>query len=98
MPRGKSAPNYSIVYVNGTLTVNKATLTIKANDSKTTAPEGVQPPLHANQPVTANGDTITGVTETSGGAVMAEWAPPTSWPTRNRQSVEPTTSCTSMAH
>ncbi len=68
---GTGLGNYTIGYVNGTLTVNPATLTITANnDSKTygTLKTFGGTAFTETGLVTANGDTITGVTETSTGA------------------------------
>src|SRR5208337_762105 len=68
---GTGLSNYTIGYVNGTLTVNPATLTITANnDSKTygTLKTFSGTAFTETGLVTANGDTITGVTETSTGA------------------------------
>ena len=69
---GTGLGNYSISYVNGTLTVNPAPLTITANnDSKTYG----TPKTFSGTAFTAtglvNGDTITGVTETSTGAAAS---------------------------
>ncbi len=66
--------NYIITYVNGTLTVNPATLTITANNASKTY--GTLKSFSATAftgigLVTANGDTITGVTETSTGAPVS---------------------------
>src|SRR5208283_4968971 len=68
---GKRLSNYTIGYVNGTLTVNPATLTITAyNDNKTygTLKTFSATAFTETGLVTANGDTITGVTENSTGA------------------------------
>src|SRR5208337_1981018 len=68
---GTGLSNHTIGYVNGTLTVNPATLTITANnDSKTygTVKTFSGTAFTETGLVTANGDTITGVTETSTGA------------------------------
>ena len=68
---GNRLSNYTIGYVNGRLTVNPATLTIMANnDSKTygTLKTFSGTAFTETGLVTANGDTITGVTETSTGA------------------------------
>ncbi len=66
--------NYTITYVDGTLTVNPAALTITANDASkiygTTITFGAAAFTEIGL-VTANGDTITGVTETSAGAPMS---------------------------
>ena len=54
--------NYTITYVNGTLTVNPAPLTITANDdSKTygTLKAFARHRVHRDRPGEANGDTIT---------------------------------------
>ena len=84
---GDSGNNYAIVYVNGQLTVNPATLTITANnDSKTygttkTFATAFTYTIQVNgQPIPVTGtetnllisDTITGVTETSTGASASE--------------------------
>ena len=72
---GASDPNYTISYIDNTLTVNPATLTITANnDSKTYGAlksfSGTA--FTETGLVTANGDTITGgVTETSTGALAS---------------------------
>ena len=71
---GSGLSNYTISYVNGTLTVNPATLTITANnDSKTygTLKTFSGTAFTETGLVTANGDTITGVTETSTGAPVS---------------------------
>jgi Bacterial Ig-like domain (group 3)/MBG domain (YGX type) len=71
---GKGLANYIITYVNGTLTVNPAHLTITANnDSKTYGTLKTFTPTAFTEIglVTANGDTITGVTETSTGAPVS---------------------------
>ena len=71
---GSGLGNYTIGYVNGTLTVNPATLTITANnDSKTygTLKSFNGTAFTETGLVTANGDTITGVTETSIGAPVS---------------------------
>src|SRR5208337_1580465 len=68
---GTRLGNYTIGYVNGTLTVNPATLTITANnDSKTygTLKTFSGTAFTETGLVTVNGDTITAVTETSTGA------------------------------
>ena len=68
---GNRLSNYIVNYVNGTLTVNPAPLTITANnDSKPFGTVKTFSPTAFTQVglVTANGDTITGVTETSSGA------------------------------
>jgi hypothetical protein len=66
---GTGLNNYTVTYVNGTLTINPATLTITAdNRTKTYG----QPVIFAGTEYTtselANSDTITGVTLTSPGA------------------------------
>jgi predicted phosphodiesterase len=71
---GSGLSNYTIVYVNGTLTINPATLTITADDDSKTY--GMLETLGGasfteSGLVTANGDTITGVTETSAGAIVS---------------------------
>ncbi len=68
---GTGLSNYTIAYVNGNLTVNAAPLTITANNtSKTygTLATFSGTAFTETGLVTANGDTITGVTETSAGA------------------------------
>ncbi len=68
---GTGLSNYTIHYVNGALTVNTATLTITANStSKTygTVKTFASTAFMETGLVTANGDTITGVTETSTGS------------------------------
>jgi MBG domain (YGX type) len=68
---GSGLGNYTISYVNGTLTVNPAPLTITANnDSKPFGTVKTFSPTAFTEIglVTVNGDTITGVTETSTGA------------------------------
>src|SRR5208337_704249 len=66
---GTRLGNYTIGYVNGTLTVNAATLTITANDDSKTYGT---PKTFSSTAFTAsglvNGDTITSVTEISTGA------------------------------
>jgi hypothetical protein len=69
-PSGLASSNYAIVYVNGTLTVRPATLTITAdNASKTygTLATFSNTTFTETGLVTANGDTITSVTMTSAG-------------------------------
>ena len=71
---GTGLGNYTIMDVNGQLTVNPATLTITANnDSKTygTLKTFIATAYTYTGLVTANGDTITGVTETSTGASVS---------------------------
>jgi Ca2+-binding RTX toxin-like protein len=71
---GSGLANYTISYVNGSLTVNKATLTITANnDSKTYGTLKTFAGTAFTQVglVTANGDSVTGMTETSTGAPVA---------------------------
>ena len=71
---GAVDPDYSISYVAGTLTVTPAPLTITANnDSKTygTLKTFSGTAFTETGLVTANGDTITGVTETSTGAAVS---------------------------
>ena len=68
---GNRLNNYIITYVNGTLTVNPAPLTITANnESKPFGTVETFSPTAFTEfgLVTVNGDTITGVTETSTGA------------------------------
>ena len=85
---GTGLSNYTISYVNGTLTVNPAALTITANnDSKTygTLKTFSSTAFTATGLVTANGDTITGVTETStGAAASATVGSYASWPAPRR--------------
>ena len=71
---GTDLSNYTITYVDGTLTVNPAQLTITANSASKTY--GTLATLSGTAftetgLVTANGDTITGVTETSTGAPVS---------------------------
>ena len=71
---GMGLSNYTIAYVNGTLTVNPATLTITANStSKTygTLETFSTTTFSHSGLVTANGDTITSVTETSTGSPIS---------------------------
>jgi hypothetical protein len=70
---GTGLSKYTIVYVNGTLTVNPATLTITAdNESKTYGQAFVRPTAYSETGlVTANGDTITNVTATDTGAAAS---------------------------
>ena len=71
---GTGLGNYTITYVNGTLTVNAAPLTITANnDSKTygTLKTFSGTAFAETGLVTANGDSITGVTATSTGAAAS---------------------------
>ena len=71
---GTGLGNYTIGYINGTLTVNPATLTVTANnDSKTygTLKTFSSTAFTETGLVAANGDTITGVTETSTGAPVS---------------------------
>jgi hypothetical protein len=68
---GSGLGNYTISYVNGTFTVIPAPLTITANSVTKTYGQAVTFGATAFSEtglVTANGDTITGVTETSDGA------------------------------
>ncbi|MGA7498407.1 MAG: MBG domain-containing protein, partial [Isosphaeraceae bacterium] len=68
---GTGLSNYTIAYVNGNLTVNAAALTITATStSKTygTLATFIGTAFTETGLVTANGDSITGVTETSAGA------------------------------
>jgi hypothetical protein len=61
--------NYTIVYVQGTLTINPAPLTITAsNESKTYGQTAVLPSTAFSSVGLLNGDTIAGVTLTSVGA------------------------------
>ncbi len=67
--------NYTITYANGTLTVNPATLTITANSPTKTYGQTAtfaSTAFTETGLVTANGDTITGVTETSTGARVGD--------------------------
>ena len=69
---GTGLSNYTIGYVNGTLTVNPATLTITANnDSKTYGTLKTFSSTAFAETGLVNGDTITGVTETSAGAAAS---------------------------
>src|SRR5208337_519192 len=69
---GTGLSNYTIGYVNGTLTVNPATLTITANnDSKTYGTLKTFSSTAFAETGLVNGDTITGVTETSAGAATS---------------------------
>ena len=71
---GSGLSNYTITYVNGTLTVSPAPLTITANDATKTYGQTATFAATAFTEtglVTANGDTITGVTETSTGAPVS---------------------------
>ncbi len=68
---GSGLANYTITYANGKLTVNPAPLTITANSASKTYGNTATFASTAFTEiglVTANGDTITGVTETSTGA------------------------------
>ena len=66
---GNRLSNYTISYVNGRLTVNPATLTITANnDSKTYGTLKTFSGTAFTETGLVNGDTITGVAETSTGA------------------------------
>ena len=66
---GTGLSNYTITYINGTLTVNAVTLTITANnDSKTYGTLKTFNSTAFTASGLVNGDTITGVTETSSGA------------------------------
>src|SRR5437667_94609 len=78
---GQTFGNYTISYVAGTLTVNKATLTITANsDSKTYGTVKTFAATAFGQVGLVNGDTITGVTETSTGAAAAAIVSPPTYP------------------
>ena len=83
-----SNPNYTAMNVTGTLIINPATLTITANnDSGTygTLKTFSSTAFTETGLVTANGDTITGVTETSTGArCRRRWAPIPSCPVPRR--------------
>ena len=71
---GTGLSNYSVSYVNGSLTLNQATLTITANnDSKTygTSKSFSGTAFTATGLVTANGDSITGVNESSTGSLAS---------------------------
>ena len=69
---GTGLSNYTIIYVNGTLTVNPAMLTITANnDSKTYGTLKTFSSTAFTETGLVNGDTITGVTETSTGAATS---------------------------
>ena len=66
---GTGLRNYTITYVNGTLTVNPAPLTITANGQQDLRhAEGLRRHRVHDTGLVANGDTITSVTETSTGA------------------------------
>ena len=66
---GTGLGNYTISYVNGTLTVNPAALTITANnDSKTYGTVKTFGGTAFTTTGLVNGDTVSGVTETSTGA------------------------------
>ena len=79
MPSSPSAPvgtglgNYAITYVTGSLTVNRAPLTITANPaSKTYGDTEFNLNRHAFTPVgLASGDSVTGVTMTSPGTAVS---------------------------
>ena len=58
---GAVGPNYTIAYVNGTLTVTAATLTVTA-DSETKAYGAVNPMLTVSYSGFVNGDTATSLT------------------------------------
>ena len=91
---GSGLGNYTIAYVNGTLTVNPATLTITATDSKTYGTLKIFSGTVFTETglVTANGDTITGVTETSTGRrSQRRWAPTPSCSAPRRVPASPTT-------
>ena len=61
--------NYTITYANGTLTVNPAALTITANNaSKTYGQTASFPSTAFTTTGLVNGDTVSGVTETSTGS------------------------------
>jgi hypothetical protein len=71
---GSGLGNYTITYANGTFTVNTAALTITANNASKSW--GLPITFSATAftetgLVTSNGDTITGVTETSSGSAAA---------------------------
>ncbi len=69
---GTGLGNYTIGYLNGTLTVNPATLTITANnDSKTYGTLKTFSTTAFTESGLVNGDSITSVTETSSGAGSA---------------------------
>ena len=71
---GTGLDNYAISYVYGSLTVNKAPLTITANNASKSYGQTVTFAGTAFSEVglvTANGDTITGVTESSNGATTS---------------------------
>ncbi len=71
---GTGLSNYTITYVNGSLTVSPAALVITANnETKTygTLETFSSTAFTETGLVTANGDTITGVTETSTGAPVS---------------------------
>jgi hypothetical protein len=71
---GTGLDNYIITYVNGALTINPAPLTITARDASKTYGQAVTfggNEFTASGLVTANGDTVTGVTLSSDGAAAA---------------------------
>ena len=66
---GTGLSNYTITYINGTLTVNAAALTITANnDSKTYGTLKTFSGTAFTASGLVNGDTIAGMTQTSTGA------------------------------
>src|SRR5439155_347969 len=77
-----SATNYDFTsFVNGTLTITAKTLTITANsDSKTYGTVKTFAATAFGQVGLVNGDTITGVTETSTGAAAAAIVSPPTYP------------------
>ena len=64
---GANLANYTVVYVNGTLTVNKATLTVTAANASRAYGAALTPPSPPPSPEPQNGDTqataFTGLTE-----------------------------------
>ena len=79
MTPAATGANYAITPVNGTFTINRATLTITANScSKTYGTVKTFAATAFSQTGLVNGDTIAGVTETSiGAAASALVSPPT---------------------
>ena len=71
---GAASPNYTIGYVNGTLTINPAALTIKANNASMTYGSAV-PALGASYTGFVNGDNVSSLTNQ---AVLSTTATPAS--------------------
>jgi hypothetical protein len=65
---GTGLGNYTISYVNGSLTVNTAALTVTANNATKTYGQTVTPMAFTTSGL-VNGDTVASVTETSAGTV-----------------------------